>query len=125
MPIRRDPEFEQVLVNRIAREFLAEQRRARRWNIAFRLFIALAVLIFLAVYLIGKTDISPATLKTGKHTALIDIQGIIAPGRTGQGRLRDGQLAGCLTKTAILRASLSASIVPVEARYRPAMSMTR
>lgn len=77
---KTDPGFEQVLVNRIAREFLAEQRRARRWNIAFRLFIALAVLIFLAVYLIGKTDISPATLKTGKHTALIDIQGIIAPG---------------------------------------------
>ena len=77
---KTDPGFEQALVNRIAREFLAEQRRARRWNIAFRLFIALAVTIFLAVYLIGKTDISPATLKTGKHTALIDIQGIIAPG---------------------------------------------
>ena len=77
---KTDPGFEQVLVNRIAREFLAEQRRARRWNIAFRVFLALIVSIFLAVYLIGKTDISPATLKTGKHTALIDIQGIIAPG---------------------------------------------
>lgn len=87
--------FEQVLVNRIAREFLAEQRRARRWNIAFRLFIALAVSIFLAVYLIGKTDISPATLKTGKHTALIDIQGIIAP----------GELAGADYVTASLRAA--------------------
>ena len=77
---KTDPGFEQALVNRIAREFLAEQRRARRWNIAFRVFFALIVSIFLAVYLIGKTDISPATLKTGKHTALIDIQGIIAPG---------------------------------------------
>lgn len=77
---KTDPGFEQALVNRIAREFLAEQRRARRWNIAFRVFLALIVSIFLAVYLIGKTDISPATLKTGKHTALIDIQGIIAPG---------------------------------------------
>ena len=57
---KTDPGFEQALVNRIAREFLAEQRRARRWNIAFRVFLA--------------------TLKTGKHTALIDIQGIIAPG---------------------------------------------
>lgn len=77
---KTDPGFEQALVNRIAREFLAEQRRARRWNIAFRVFLALIVSIFLAVYLIGKADISPATLKTGKHTALIDIQGIIAPG---------------------------------------------
>ena len=76
----RDPDVEQVLVNRIAREFLVEQRRARRWNIAFRLFFALIVLIVLAVYLVGKSDISPGTLKTGKHTALIDIQGIIAPG---------------------------------------------
>ncbi|MDE0283938.1 MAG: S49 family peptidase [Gammaproteobacteria bacterium] len=92
---KTDPGFEQVLVNRIAREFLAEQRRARRWNIAFRLFIALAVSIFLAVYLIGKTDISPATLKTGKHTALIDIQGIIAP----------GELAGADYVTASLRAA--------------------
>ncbi|MDE0157045.1 MAG: S49 family peptidase [Gammaproteobacteria bacterium] len=92
---KTDPGFEQVLVNRIAREFLAEQRRARRWNIAFRLFIALAVSTFLAVYLIGKTDISPATLKTGKHTALIDIQGIIAP----------GELAGADYVTASLRAA--------------------
>ena len=74
------PGFEQALVNRIAREFLAEQRRARRWNIAFRLFIVLIVLTFLWVYLIGRSDISPGTLKTGKHTALIEVQGIIAPG---------------------------------------------
>ena len=92
---KTDPGFEQVLVNRIAREFLAEQRRARRWNIAFRLFIAMAVSIFLAVYLIGKTDISPASLTTGKHTALIDIQGIIAP----------GELAGADYVTASLRAA--------------------
>lgn len=92
---KTDPGFEQVLVNRIAREFLAEQRRARRWNIAFRVFLALIVSIFLAVYLIGKTDISPATLKTGKHTALIEVQGIIAP----------GEQAGADYVTASLRAA--------------------
>ena len=27
-----DPGFEQTLVNQLAREFLAEQRRARRWK---------------------------------------------------------------------------------------------
>ena len=90
-----DPGFEQALVNRIAREFLAEQRRARRWNIAFRLFIVLIVLIFLSVYFIGRTDISPGTLKTGKHTALIDVQGIIAP----------GEQAGADYVTASLRAA--------------------
>ncbi len=73
-----DARFEQTLVNQIAREFLAEQRRARRWNIAFKLFIALFMAIFLVVYLMGKTDITPGSLANGKHTALIDIQGIIS-----------------------------------------------
>ena len=72
-----DPGFEQALVNQIAREFLAEQRRARRWNIAFKLFIALFMLLFLLIYLFGKIDISPGKLADGKHAALIDIQGII------------------------------------------------
>ena len=75
-----DSRVEQTLVNQIAREFLAEQRRARRWNIAFKLFIALFLAIFLVVYLVDKTDISPGSLKDGKHTALIDIQGIISSG---------------------------------------------
>ena len=75
-----DSQFEQTLVNQIAREFLAEQRRARRWNIAFRLFIALFLTVFLAIYLVSRTDISPGDLKDGKHTALVDVQGIIAGG---------------------------------------------
>ena len=73
-----DARFEQTLVNQIAREFLAEQRRARRWNIAFKLFIALFMAIFLVAYLMGKTDITPGSLTNGKHTALIDIQGVIS-----------------------------------------------
>ena len=73
-------QFEQTLVNQIAREFLAEQRRSRRWNIAFKLFIAIIMVISLVVYLAGKTDISPGGLKDNKHTALIDIQGIISSG---------------------------------------------
>ena len=75
-----DPGFEQALVNRIAREFLAEQRRARRWNIAFKLFIALVVVIFMTIYLVDRMDISPGSLSVGRHTALIDVQGIIAAG---------------------------------------------
>ena len=70
--------FEQTLVNQLAREFLAEQRRARRWNIAFKLFIAFFMAIVLAIYLVGRMDISPGNLTDGEHTALIDIQGIIS-----------------------------------------------
>ncbi len=73
-----DSKFEQALVNQIAREFLTEQRRARRWSIAFKLFIAIYMMFFLVIYLIDKTGISPGDLKDGKHTALVDIQGIIS-----------------------------------------------
>ena len=71
-------QFEQTLVSQIAREFLTEQRRARRWGIAFKLLFALLLLFFLIVYLADKGDISPAGLADGKHTALINVQGIIA-----------------------------------------------
>ena len=73
-----DTGFEQNLVNRIAREFLAEQRRARRWGIAFKLFAAVVVSVLLVVYLSDSTDITPGSLDGGKHAALIDIHGIIA-----------------------------------------------
>lgn len=84
--------FEQTLVNQIAREFLAEQRRARRWNIAFKLFIALFMAIFLVAYLMGKTDITPGSLTNGKHTALIDIQGVIS----GNGQVRSDYVTASL-----------------------------
>lgn len=90
-----DAGFEQALVNRIAREFLAEQRRARRWNIAFKLIFTLILVIFLALYLIGRTDISPGSLTDGKHTALIDVDGVIAA----------GEQAGADNVTASLRAA--------------------
>ena len=90
-----DSRTEQALVNRIAREFLAEQRRARRWNIAFKLVFTLILVTFLALYLVGRTDISPGSLADGKHTALIDVEGIIAT----------GQQAGADNVTASLRAA--------------------
>ena len=87
-----DSRFEQTLVNQIAREFLAEQRRARRWNIAFKLFIALFMAIFLVAYLMGKTDITPGSLTNGRHTALIDIQGVIS----GNGQVRSDYVTASL-----------------------------
>ena len=93
------PEFEQALVNRLAREFLTEQRRARRWNIAFRLFFATAIAVFLWVLLIDNTDIAPGSLSDGKHTALIDVQGIIV----------SGEQAGADYVTASLRAAFEDS----------------
>jgi protease-4 len=68
-------DFEQNLVNRIAWEAVAEQRRARRWGIFFKFFFAGYLILFLLLYL-------PASwyggkITGGKHTALIDIEGVI------------------------------------------------
>ena len=68
--------FEQNLVNRIAREFLIEQRRNRRWGIFFKILLALYLFVFLAVYLADSSHIT--TFGLGKHTSLVEIEGVIA-----------------------------------------------
>jgi len=71
-----DSQVEQKLVNQLAREFLQEQRSQRRWSIFFKSLLALYLFSFLAVYLSGEWQGSG--FSGGKHTALIDIQGVIA-----------------------------------------------
>ena len=68
---------EQAVVNRIAWEAIAEQRRARRWGIFFKLFFAAYLVLFTLVYL--PVDWSSGAMVGAKHTALIDIEGVIAP----------------------------------------------
>lgn len=68
--------FEQDLVNRLAREFLTEQRRSRRWSIFFKLLLALYLFAFLIIYVAGNVHIT--SLGLGKHTSLIEINGVIA-----------------------------------------------
>lgn len=64
------------IVNRLAFAALNEQRRTRRWNIFFKgLFFAYFLVILLMIYLPAD---SGAKLTTGKHTALIEINGVIA-----------------------------------------------
>ena len=69
------PGFEENLVHQIAKDFLLEQRRARRWNIFFKLLLALYVFFFLAIYLSNGIEIDRFGDK--KHTALIEINGAI------------------------------------------------
>ncbi len=45
-----DPSFEQNVVNGLAREILAEQRRARRWGVFFKSLLALYLLVLLVIY---------------------------------------------------------------------------
>jgi len=64
------------VVNRLAFAALNEQRRARRWNIFFKALLALYLLALLFLYM--PSDWSSITGATGKHTALVDLTGIIA-----------------------------------------------
>lgn len=65
------------IINRLAFAALNEQRRTRRWNIFFKgLLFAYLFLIMLMIYL--PTDKTGGKLTVGKHTALVDVNGVIA-----------------------------------------------
>ena len=74
------PTFEQSLTTEVAREFLKEQRRARRWGIFFKLLLALYLFGFFAIYMAGKLDVDGSGMGGKDHTALIEIEGAIGPG---------------------------------------------
>lgn len=75
-------EFNQSLVNNVAREIVKEQRLRRIWGIFFKLLLALYVLIFLTIYL--NKDVEINRFSERKHTALVDIEGIIATGQNAR-----------------------------------------
>ncbi len=68
--------LEQSLVNELAREMIQEHRRSRRWSVFFKLLLALYVLGFFLIYL--AEDAKMSSLSSDKHTALIEIDGVIS-----------------------------------------------
>ncbi|HVC10674.1 MAG TPA: S49 family peptidase [Burkholderiales bacterium] len=70
-------QWERDLIEKLAMAALREQRRARRWGIFFKLltFAFLALIVLLVVDWKGTAEVG-----TGKHTALVDLDGLIAPG---------------------------------------------
>ncbi len=67
--------WERETIEGLLRATLDEQRRARRWRIFFRL---LTVGLVVAVILMARSpDWSATELQGGRHTALIDIHGVI------------------------------------------------
>jgi protease IV len=71
-----DGQWERGLIERLATAALKEQRRARRWGIFFKLltFVYIAVIIVLAMDWKGGGEPS------GRHTALVELNGVIAAG---------------------------------------------
>jgi len=72
-----DGQWERGLIEKLATEALKEQRRARLWGIFWKLltFTYITVVLLLAIDWKGGGD-----SKGGKHTALVEISGVIAPG---------------------------------------------
>ena len=69
--------WERSVLEKVALAAVDEQRRARRWGIFFKflVFAYLFAVLLIAMGWMGKRDGYPA-----KHTALVDISGVIGPG---------------------------------------------
>lgn len=73
----RDESWEKRVLEKLALSSLQEQRRARHWSIFFKslTFIYLFILLFYGLGWFSQNEISIS----GKHTALVDLRGVISP----------------------------------------------
>ena len=69
--------WERNVLEKLALSAIQEQRRTRRWGIFFKL-LTFAYLFFLLAMVLDITGDSSDGLAGGKHTALIEVKGVIA-----------------------------------------------
>ena len=81
--------WQRDLINRLAFASLIEHRRARRWSMAFKIAVLVYLVIVTLVYI--PVGLFPES-KTGKHTALVDVQGVISDGSDASADLVVGGL---------------------------------
>ena len=67
---------EEALISEFAKGIFIEQRRNRRWGIFFKMLFVLYLSTFLIIYIVKNIDIG--SFSTHKHSALIEINGVIA-----------------------------------------------
>ena len=71
-----DDSWHRYLVNRLAFAAVDEHRRSRRWSVFFKCLLALYLLALLILYM--PTDWSDLSRTSVKHTALVDLKGVIS-----------------------------------------------
>jgi protease-4 len=76
------PQWERSVLEKVALKAIDEQRRARHWGILFKLLWLTFAFLILASFLgwIGRGDkdtSAASSVSTGKHTAVIDVEGVI------------------------------------------------
>ena len=69
-------EWSRDVINRLAFAAVNEQRRTRRWNIFFKVLLALYLLALLILYM--PTDWDQLGKVSEKHTALVELKGVIS-----------------------------------------------
>jgi len=69
-------EWNRDVINRLAFAAVDEQRRTRRWNIFFKVLLACYLLLLLILYM--PTDWDKIGKLPDKHTALVDLKGVIS-----------------------------------------------
>jgi len=75
------PSWERDVLEKVALKALDEQRRARQWSALFKLLWFAFAFFLLSIWLgwVGRPEKDGLAAATGKHTALVDLEGIIAP----------------------------------------------
>ncbi len=75
-----DPSWERDVVTKLAESSLKEQRRSRRWGIFFKIltFAYIAVILFM----FSKASSLTTASSSEKHTALVELNGVIADNET-------------------------------------------
>lgn len=69
--------WERSVLEKLAMSALQEQRRARHWGIFFKV-LTLGYLFLVLFIFMGWLGRNESALSTGKHTALVEMQGVIA-----------------------------------------------
>ena len=75
------PDWERSVLEKVALQAIQEQRRARQWSALFKLLWFIFAFLILAAMLgwIGRPDKDAAAMSVGRHTALVELEGVIGP----------------------------------------------
>jgi protease-4 len=75
------PQWERAVLERVALKALEEQRRARQWSALFKLLFFILAFTIVAGWLgwIGRGEKEATVATGGRHTAVVDLEGVIAP----------------------------------------------
>jgi protease IV len=73
------PNWERAVLEKVALAAIQEQRRARQWSALFKLLWFTFAFLVLAALLgwVGRPDKDSASMSVGRHTAAVDIEGVI------------------------------------------------